>query len=234
MSKSNLALAQSNPNIGLIQSLYAAFGRGDIASIVASTTPDVHHGASTAARQDIPFLGHHKGHAGVQRVLQGPRRGARHHVVHAAGILRRRRQGVRDRPLWLDHEAERTCRANPTGCTSGRSATARSRRCARSTTPRCWRKRGAANAACSKRLIDLPGLAADAREALLGRVVLLVDVERLGVGAGGLLLVAEPLVGKPAAGPGVEASAARPARRRRDRSPRPWSRSARGGSSRAR
>ena len=40
MSKSNLALAQGNPNIGLVQSLYAMFGRGDVDSIVAAATPD--------------------------------------------------------------------------------------------------------------------------------------------------------------------------------------------------
>ena len=34
MNKSNLAVAQSgNPNIGLIQSLYAMFERGDIAGL---------------------------------------------------------------------------------------------------------------------------------------------------------------------------------------------------------
>ena len=43
----------------------------------------------------------------------------------------------------------------------------------------------------SKRLIGLAELAADAGEALLGRLVVLVDVERAGVGAGRLLLVAQ-------------------------------------------
>ncbi len=36
MSQSNLALAQSNPNIALTQTLYADFERGDIDSIVAA------------------------------------------------------------------------------------------------------------------------------------------------------------------------------------------------------
>jgi ketosteroid isomerase-like protein len=65
MSKSNLALAQGNPNIGLIQSLYAAFGRGDIAGIVASTTPDVVWGLD-GRTQDVPMLGKFNGQAGVQ------------------------------------------------------------------------------------------------------------------------------------------------------------------------
>ena len=69
MSKSNLAVAQSNPNIDVIQNLYAAFGRGDIDSIVASTTPDVVWGLD-GRPQDFPFLGQHKGHAGVQQFFK--------------------------------------------------------------------------------------------------------------------------------------------------------------------
>lgn len=65
MSKSNLALAQSNPNTDLIQALYAAFGRGDIAGIVAATTPDVVWGLD-GRPQDVPMLGHHRGPAGVR------------------------------------------------------------------------------------------------------------------------------------------------------------------------
>jgi uncharacterized protein len=69
MSKSNLALAQSNPNIGLIQSLYAAFGRGDVASIVASTTPDVVWGLD-GRPQDMPLLRKFNGQAGVQEFFK--------------------------------------------------------------------------------------------------------------------------------------------------------------------
>jgi uncharacterized protein len=69
MSKSNLALAQGNPNVELIQSLYAAFGRGDIAGIVATTTPDVVWGLD-GRPQDVPMLGHHKGQAGVQQFFK--------------------------------------------------------------------------------------------------------------------------------------------------------------------
>ena len=69
MSKSSLAIAQGNPNIGLIQSLYAAFGRGDIASIVASTTADVIWGLDGRPK-DFPFLRQFKGQAGVQEFFK--------------------------------------------------------------------------------------------------------------------------------------------------------------------
>jgi uncharacterized protein len=69
MSKSNLALAQGNPNVELIQSLYAAFGRGDIAGIVAATTPDVVWGLD-GRPQDMPFLRKFKGQAGVQEFFK--------------------------------------------------------------------------------------------------------------------------------------------------------------------
>jgi ketosteroid isomerase-like protein len=65
MNKSNLALAQNNPNIGLVQSLYAAFMRGDIDSILAVATPDVTIGLD-GRPQDVPMLGRHKGHAGLR------------------------------------------------------------------------------------------------------------------------------------------------------------------------
>src|SRR5437870_1983261 len=70
MNKSNLAVAQSgNPNIGLIQSLYAMFERGDIASIVASTTPDVICGLD-GRPTDMPFLRKFNGHAGMQEFFK--------------------------------------------------------------------------------------------------------------------------------------------------------------------
>lgn len=56
----------SNANIGLVQSLYAAFGRGDIATIIAAMAPDViwHlHGRPS----DHPAFGEFKGPHGVQR-----------------------------------------------------------------------------------------------------------------------------------------------------------------------
>src|SRR4029079_8621853 len=54
----------------------------------------------------------------------------------------------------------------------------------------------------SKSLIRLAHLAADAVEAGDRRLVILVDVHRSRIGAGGAFFVAEPLVSKPAAGPG--------------------------------
>ena len=55
----------SNANVSLVQSLYAAFGRGDIATIVAAMAPDVVwtlHGRAS----DHPALGTKKGPQGVQ------------------------------------------------------------------------------------------------------------------------------------------------------------------------
>jgi ketosteroid isomerase-like protein len=66
MSKSNLALAQAgNPNIVLVQNLYADFQRGDIDSILAMATPDVSIGLD-GRPTDAPILGHHKGHDGMR------------------------------------------------------------------------------------------------------------------------------------------------------------------------
>ena len=69
MSKSNLAVAQSNPNIVLAESLYAAFGRGDIDSIVDMMAPEAIIGLD-GRRSDVPCLGHHKGHAGVRQFFK--------------------------------------------------------------------------------------------------------------------------------------------------------------------
>lgn len=55
----------SNANIELVQSLYAAFQRGDIATIVAAAVPDIVwqvHGRP----KDHPSIGVHKGPQGVQ------------------------------------------------------------------------------------------------------------------------------------------------------------------------
>jgi ketosteroid isomerase-like protein len=65
MSKSNLALAPRNPNIELVQSLYAAFMRGDVDFILGRSTPDVTIGLD-GRPSDAPMLGHHKGHAGMR------------------------------------------------------------------------------------------------------------------------------------------------------------------------
>ncbi len=59
----------SNANITTIQNLYAAFGRGDVATIIAGLTPDVDW--QTIGRQkDFPTLGARKGAAQVQEFFQ--------------------------------------------------------------------------------------------------------------------------------------------------------------------
>jgi ketosteroid isomerase-like protein len=59
----------SNANITLVQSLYAAFGRGDIGTIAGAALPDAvwHvHGRT----KDHPALGVHKGPQGVQKFFE--------------------------------------------------------------------------------------------------------------------------------------------------------------------
>ena len=56
-------------NVTLVQSLYAAFGRGDIGAIVGATVPDTVwqvHGRT----KDHPALGVHKGPQGVQTFFE--------------------------------------------------------------------------------------------------------------------------------------------------------------------
>jgi uncharacterized protein len=56
-------------NIANIQTMYAAFGRGDVAAIIAGVTPDVDW--QTIGRQkDFPTLGPRKGAAQVQEFFQ--------------------------------------------------------------------------------------------------------------------------------------------------------------------
>src|SRR5579863_140905 len=55
----------------------------------------------------------------------------------------------------------------------------------------------------SECLIGLADLAADAGKTGDGRLIFVVDIKRLGVGTGGLVFLAEPLIGKSAAGPGL-------------------------------
>jgi steroid delta-isomerase-like uncharacterized protein len=59
----------SNANIATIQNLYAAFGRGDIATLIAGLTPDVDW--QTVGRQkDFPTFGPRKGAAQVREFFQ--------------------------------------------------------------------------------------------------------------------------------------------------------------------
>ena len=50
----------SNGNIALVQNLYAAFGRGDVATIVATMAPEVTWEVVGRAK-DYPLLGVRKG-----------------------------------------------------------------------------------------------------------------------------------------------------------------------------
>jgi ketosteroid isomerase-like protein len=55
----------SSTNISLVQSLYAAFGRGDIATLVGAVTPDAHWEIN-GRRTDHPLMGVRRGPQGVQ------------------------------------------------------------------------------------------------------------------------------------------------------------------------
>jgi ketosteroid isomerase-like protein len=59
----------SNANIALVQSLYAAFGRGDVAPILAACTPDVDW-RLVGRKDDYPTFGEWKGPAGVAQFFK--------------------------------------------------------------------------------------------------------------------------------------------------------------------
>ncbi|MGA7486987.1 MAG: nuclear transport factor 2 family protein [Xanthobacteraceae bacterium] len=59
----------SSANITFVQSLYAAFGRGDIATIIAGLTSDVDWTVN-GRRQDYPLLGRWKGRDEVVKFFQ--------------------------------------------------------------------------------------------------------------------------------------------------------------------
>jgi ketosteroid isomerase-like protein len=56
-------------NIIFVQSLYAAFGKGDIATIIAGLTPDVDWSVN-GSRQDFPALGAWKGPGEVKKFFE--------------------------------------------------------------------------------------------------------------------------------------------------------------------
>ena len=60
----------SNANVSLVQSLYAAFRRGDIATIIAALAPDVVWRVN-GRRSDFPLLGTWKGPKEVQDFFKG-------------------------------------------------------------------------------------------------------------------------------------------------------------------
>jgi len=55
----------SNANIAHVQSMYAAFGRGDVATILAGASPDIDW-ESVGRASDFPALGRRKGTKEVQ------------------------------------------------------------------------------------------------------------------------------------------------------------------------
>ena len=60
----------SQADVALIQSLYAAFGRGDIATIITAVAPDIEWRLN-GSRSDHPLLGTWKGPQGVQAFFDG-------------------------------------------------------------------------------------------------------------------------------------------------------------------
>jgi len=56
-------------NIAHVQSMYAAFGRGDVAAIIAGVTPDIDW-QTVGREKDFPTLGPRKGAAQVQEFFQ--------------------------------------------------------------------------------------------------------------------------------------------------------------------
>ena len=57
-------------NIAFVQSLYAAFGRGDIAAVIAGLAADVDWTVN-GRRKDYPLLGSWRGQSEVQKFFQG-------------------------------------------------------------------------------------------------------------------------------------------------------------------
>jgi ketosteroid isomerase-like protein len=65
-----MATNSSAANIAFVQSLYAAFQRGDIATVIAGMASDVEWTVN-GRRKDYPLLGSWKGQAEVQKFFQG-------------------------------------------------------------------------------------------------------------------------------------------------------------------
>jgi ketosteroid isomerase-like protein len=134
----------SQADVALIQSLYAAFGRGDIATIIAALAPDIDWRLN-GSRSDYPLFGNRKGPREVQAFFEEipklqdfsdftPRE------FHAAG----------DRVFVLGHYAatirKPAARRPATGCTYTPYATARSPLSWNSPTLRNSRRRGRGDA----------------------------------------------------------------------------------------
>src|SRR6266481_3698636 len=59
----------SNANVAQVQSLYAAFGRGDVATLIAGLSPDVDW-ETIGRTSDFPTLGPRKGAGAVQEFFK--------------------------------------------------------------------------------------------------------------------------------------------------------------------
>ena len=134
----------SNANVALVQGLYAAFGRGDVADIIAGLAPDVHW-ESGGRRSDFPTFGPRK----------GPSRGAgpssaRSRTTSISPSSRRASSVPPATRFSCSASTQPRCarRANrrpANGCTSSRCATARWCAFASSPTRRCSRRPTAAD-----------------------------------------------------------------------------------------
>src|SRR5919199_3019016 len=89
----------SNDNVQLVQSLYAAFGRGDIAAILAALVPDVSW-ESVGRTQDFPTLGARQGVAAVQEFFRTVAE-----TLQFSDFSPREFYGVDDRVFVLGHYA---------------------------------------------------------------------------------------------------------------------------------
>jgi ketosteroid isomerase-like protein len=74
----------SEQNLQLVQSVYAAFGRGDVSAVIEVTAPNATIGI-VGRREDAPFLGMFEGKAGAAEFFKQL---AEAHVFHSFEQLR--------------------------------------------------------------------------------------------------------------------------------------------------
>jgi uncharacterized protein len=99
----------SSANIAFVRSLYAAFGRGDIATVIGGLTFDVDWNVNGRS-QDYPLIGRWKGRDGVQKFFEGV---AEHQ--EAMNFSPREFFAADDRVCVLGHY---TWKIRKTGCTA--------------------------------------------------------------------------------------------------------------------
>ena len=61
----------ANDNVKVIQSVYEAFGRGDVAAILEALTDDVDWASEAADAKGAPWYGLRRGHVGVAAFFEG-------------------------------------------------------------------------------------------------------------------------------------------------------------------